>query len=641
MLQAIFSRVVVGLLALLSGLALASGAHAGPPGDGGKTGIEAAAGDREFNVRDYGVDDSGQRDAQTGIAAALKAAGDWTGSGPGRHARVVFPPGTYDISAVKSIYAIRIVGLHDIEVRGTLVADDRSRSTVLVGAPADLSANRKNVVFNTFFDIESSKNVVVSGFYLDKRVPYFSQGTVVGADKARRSIDVSPEPGYLDIGGELSRERINIVSFFDDYASRTWDHSAAFCGTADLPADLKHSCSNWHVLGREPLGDGTWRLMLDRTPAETIVGKKFLLWRNVNWQYGILVDRSTDVTIQDIFYTGGGGPAVHIQASDGLNAVRGLVVDVPKGQNRLFAATSGVNGIANRGRIALDHVSVSKVDDDAFHIAAGRYYPVLDQSASRDVVVLGECYPEEFRAGDRVSAFDWALKAEAADAIVTDARITATVDPAKSPRQCTVVLDRPLPPLHGLGSFDPAMVGRATDNNDRIVNHSQSVRLRITDSTLSSMRAHCGIIQVPASYSGNRCSDTPYAGLLIGPEYPWGEGYAVNDVTIEKSVFDNIGGTAICVGDSEAEPGHPGITSTCGTRVSDFIGRIDNGNIVIRGNAFTRLGSFASGLTGVPGLAISIGNAFDTRVVGNKASDGTSVPVSVAPRSTRNVQVQD
>lgn len=589
----------------------------------------------------------GKTDDQTAIAQALAAAAAWTDQTPGNRAIVQFPPGAYSLARYRAIFAINLVGLHDITVTGDPTPDPAgSYPTKLIGAPPGYNATRNAPLYNSFFNIHGAQNIVIENFYLDKQTPYFLQGTVRDADTAANTIDLAVAPGYRDFADPYVAHLLNIIWFFNGPSHDIWDHGATACASPSPRLASDNGCYNTHILSRRLLSPNLWRLTLDEPPSPADVGHPFLIWKNLGWQPGVMIDHSRNVTIADIFYTGGGGPAVHIQFSDGDNIIKNVRVDIPPASDALFAATSGFNGGSNRGTITLDNVHVAHVDDDAFHFSAGPYYPVLDATPAGDHLRLALCYDGSFRPGDSVALWDWSEKREVSRARIVTSTIVQDSDAKTFPRTCDITLDHGLGVIHQMRSYNPNRLGMESDENDRLLNLSFHPQLTVENSYLSSMRARCGIIQVSATFTNNTCENTALAGLIVGPEFSWGEGYSVDHVAIENSIFRNLGGPAIIIGNIADSTRLPTFGQMAAPSASTNIAR-NNTAIDVTNNHFKNLGAFAYGTMGLRGAAVTVQNAENVTIAHNtldptppRYSD-TKTPIVIAPATTGNIVVRN
>ena len=604
---------------------------------------------KRFDVRDFGAKPDGTEDAQNAIRLALEAARSWTDSSPKgeRRAIVFFSRGTYALTTLRGPYAINMEGLHDVALEGEDCRDMNGMYCVkLIGAPWHFNAASPSVSGNGYISIHNSQHIEVHNFYFDRWKPYFTQGTVVAADPVRNMIDLRFDPGFPNFTDPVIDQIYKSIYVITDAASGTYDHSDAAClgGKTLSPGDT--SCPNFHVLRHELQPNGTWRVWLDKTPPGSFAHHPFYMWRNAGWSKAVFVEASRDVTIENIFYTGAGGSAAHLQANDGDVTIRRFVVDVPPGSNRLFAATSGFNGSRNRGRVTLDQVAMSHTDDDGFHFNEENYFPALQQSEDDTTVRVDLCYDRDFRPGDRIQAWDWKQKRAIGEATVVSSQVTTDSQFERYPSTCDIKLDRPLPRLSDMRSYDNSKLGMLKDTNARIVNTSSRSFLTVTNSHLSSMRARCGIIQTPALIANNTCDNAVLAGLLVGPEFSWGEGYAVDNVRIIRNQFHNISGTAIYIADIADSTRSPTYKQLISTHPPANNANRDNAHIVIENNTFSQLGRFGYGIMGIRGVAITVENARDL-VIQNNHFDvkppfhrDAPTPVLVSPTTTQDVIVQ-
>ena len=139
-----------------------------------------------------------------------------------------------------------------------------------------------------------------------------------------------------------------------------------------------------------------------------------------------------------------------------------------------------------------------------------------------------------------------------------------------------------------------------------------------------------------------------WTALIVGPEFSWGEGPAVQGVKIINITFSNISGPAIYLADIENSNRSPSyeemeITSSVPPATNT---REDNRNILIEGNTFTNLGTYRQGIMGIRGLAISVQNATDVSILNNHFYSAPphqrNAPDSIAisPTTTSRVTVR-
>lgn len=604
---------------------------------------------KRFDVRDFGAKADGSEDAQSAIQLALEAARTWTDAAPPgtRQAIVFFPRGTYALTTLRGPYAINLEGLHDVSLEGEDCRDASSMYCVkLIGAPWRFNPGPATASGNGYINVHGSQHIQVRNFYFDREKPYFSQGAVLAANTEDHSMELRFDDGYSDFTDPVIDRIYKTINVITDPASGTYDHSEMACaGVHPLPPG-DTGCPNFHIVRHEQRPHGVWKVWLDKAPPKIFAHHPFYIWRNTGWPKAVFVEASGDVTVENIFYTGAGGSAVHIQANDGDVTIRRFVIDVPPGSNRLFSATSGFNGSRNRGRVTLDHVAMAHTDDDGFHFNEENYFPALEQNSDRTSVRVNLCYDRDFRPGDQIEAWDWKQKRSIGQATVVAAHTVKDSQPDRFHSVCDVTVDRPLPALSDMRTYDDSKLGMLRDTNARIVNRSVRSFLTVTNSHLSSMRARCGIIQTPALISNNTCDGAVLAGILVGPEFSWGEGYAVDNVRIVGNQFNNVSGTAIYIADIADSTRSPTYKQLSSTALPATNANRDNTNIVIENNTFRRLGRFGQGIMGIRGVAITVENARGVTIRNNRFEDkpifrrDAPTPVVVSPTTTQDISVQ-
>ncbi len=595
---------------------------------------------KDFYVHDYEYRNDKLQDSQFVISKAILAAKDWVRSDVGRHAVIHFDPKTYMLTSLRSLFSIDLSNCTNITLSGIMCGPVTTKCTRLIGASPTLNT-KQLPLYNSFFKIDHANHITIENFFLDKASPYFTQGSVVGVHDNKKSIDVEIDDGYPNFQDPLIAKFYKVAVFFVGSNTPFWTHSEGTCEDVNSFSPGQQ-CENFHILSTQHENGRIWQLNLNKPFRGTFRRTKVLVWQNLGWQPGFLIADSKDVTIRNIFYTGGGGSAVHVQQSEGNIVIENVNVDIPPGSNRLFAATSGFNGSSNRGTITLDHVSVKHTDDDAFHFSAGSYFPVLNESSDGRRIRVDLCYEGQFKPGDDIAAWNWQKKQEVGRAQVQSVSIVTDDDPKKYRRTCDISLDRALPTLQNLRTYSEKNLGIQHDENDRILNLSLHAFLTVKNSYLSSMRARCGIVQVSALIENNVCANTPAAGLLVGPEYAWGEGYSVNGVKIINNVFDSIGGTAVYIADIDDSISSPTAHEMLARTTTGPV-QMDNKNITVSGNRFNHLGFVASGIMGIRGAAVTVANARNVTISNNTyGTSRHSVPLAadqliVAPASTAAV----
>jgi hypothetical protein len=596
----------------------------------------ALAATQQFNVRDFGAKADGITDDQAAIARAIAAAGAFTAAAPGNTATVFFPAGSYALTRYMGPYPITVQGMSRVTLAGETCAGSPTPCAKLIGMALAINHGpRKSPYASGFFYVKDAQDITVENFTLSRIMPLYIQGHILSVDTLAQTLIARLDPGFEPMQSPAT-QGLNLLLIYPNPAKAQWDRSAAACAPPPGVPNRPGACFNTHITARVQRPDGTWQLTFDKPLPPAYTGKSFILWHDFGIPAAFTAETSRNVTLANIFYSGGGGSAVHLYALSGTNTVRDVTVDVPPGSGQLFAALSGLNGGNLRGTLLIDHVSLTRTNDDGFHFSANGYFPVLDEDETGTHLRLALCYANSIQPGDTLAAWNWPTKQEVGRATVLSLHISIDQDKALYPRTCDITLSAPFPRLHNLRTYSPKNLGLQADPNDRVIDLSSNMQLTVQNSYLSSMGAHCGIVQVSARILNNVCADTTATGLFIGPGYNWGEGYAVNGVTISGNVFRNINGTAIQIVDALAAQAPPTKADILSPLVPAAAPRQDNVNITIANNKFEQIGTADASYAGVRGAAITVQNAQHVRITGNQTN---GAPILVSPATTSDVTI--
>lgn len=541
-----------------------------------------------FNVRDYGALADGKTDDGPAIARALAAARN---AAPG--AVVFIPGGTYSLQTPAGGAMITIQDATSLTLEG------EAGTTLISNQPA------KHMI-----QVVNSKNITVRRLTLDRHPLVFTQGVIDKIDAAARTAEVIIDAGYDEPDSQYLA-RLKTFHVFTDPAADTWDHS------------------RWSpvIQQRERLAPLKWRFTLSASPLPAYPGKRFLIWDNVYKGWGVQASKSTDVTVEDINYYGGGADAgIGVWGCSGTITYRRFKVSVPPGSNRLIAAAGGGQEFQNRGTFVMDGCDISRVDDDGMNQGT-TYARVLRQPDRRTIEVEGRGIP--FQPGDTIALWDWGLKKERGQA-----RLVSFSLPASGAARLT--LDRDVTVEHPVGS--PGLPQRSEwkgggrfeefDGIDRIADFEAAGKAVVRNCRFQNMRARNILIKASDSLiENNTFYNTHMTAILVGPEFYWGEGPAVRNLVIRNNHFINIDGSSINLGCHKSE------------------NSFDNHNIVIEGNTFEGYGRLGgTEISGRQGTAVLVRNADGVVIRNNKfGPPSASAPAANKPlmvEASKNVKLE-
>lgn len=533
-----------------------------------------------FNVKQFGAVADGKTDDSQAFKKAIEAA-----IKAGKNTVVFVPSGHYKLSTPMGGGMIEIKKASNLTLEG-------EKGTFLVS-----SVPTKHII-----NIDSSSNIVVRNFEMDRNPFVFTQGVVDKIDMVAKTVEVSIDKGYDEPDAQFLA-RLKAFKVFTDPKADTWDHS------------------RWwpSIVTRDRISPMKWKFTLTAEPLQTYLGKKFLIWDNVYKGWGVVCNNSRDCLIENIkYYSGGADAGIGVWGCNGTITYRNFTTGIPKGSNRLFAAAGGSQEFENRGTIILDGCDVSRVDDDGFNMGTA-YVKVLKQIDPRTIIVERKNTP--YVVGDTLALWDWFLKKERNEAVLV--KFSKNDD-----RTVTLVLNKDVEVLHPVGSAGLPVRseykggGRFEefDGIDRLADFQAAGKSIIRNCRFQSMRARCILIKTSNSIiENNTFYNTHMTAILAGTEFYWGEAPAIHNLIIRNNRFINIDGCSINLGCFKSDNSY------------------DNKNILIEGNTFENYGAVGGvGIAGIQGTAVLIRNADGVVIRNNKFGP----PAPTAPKGSKPLVVE-
>lgn len=331
-----------------------------------------------------------------------------------------------------------------------------------------------------------------------------------------------------------------------------------------------------------------------------MVGKPFIIWDDKHGSHGFSVHDCSDCLIEDVQYHGRGANAgLFITACSGTITMRRFTIGVVPGSGALLSCSGGGQEIDCRGGLVYEDCWFDKVDDDGADVLTG-YDRVLGRPGPRTLTVQGQ---RDYRPGDHVAIVDWKTRADRHRATVVGAVPAAG-------RTTTLILDQ-----------DVTIV-RAGPGQDGGEQHADGID-RVTDYDLACAAVtfrRCRIQALRArglNLKAQRCLiedcqfyDCEMPAISAGPELWWGEGPAVNHLTIRNNRFVNCNSRCIDIAYCDGGP-------ECVAQ--------DNRDILIEGNTFVHWGAHGTIHQGfTPQCPIRVSNADGVVIRGNTFADATA-----------------
>ena len=261
----------------------------------------------------------------------------------------------------------------------------------------------------------------------------------------------------------------------------------------------------------------------------------------------------------------------------------------------------------NHARLILNHVDISRSWDDCLNMGANfaRIYAQLSPT-----VLQVDGSRADFMVGDHLSVWDWRRKT-----VIGRVAIMKMACEKKPNVICQLTLDHAIRIDHP--GFSPVRsAGNDTDGIDRVIDIDGVGTLTITNSSFQSLHARCLLIKASHSLVANSlCHDTVMAGIIIGPSFFWDEGPETDDVTIRNTLFQNVSGPNIMVGNGGSATA-PAVT---GMSITD--------------NQFVDYGRFRHGVDVGSGIPILLQKTTQPSLAGNRSSSRFSASGAPAAKA--------
>ena len=545
-----------------------------------------------FNVKDFGAKADGVTDDSAAFSDAIK-----TAIRSDKKAVVFVPAGRYSLKTpMDNQGMLSITGATNLTLEG-------EKGTMLIAADPD-----KHIIF-----IKNSSNVTVRRLELDRNPLVFTQGRITSMDIEAKTVEVSIDSGYDEPDAKFLAPLKKFLVFTTPEADR-YDRN-----TPGVPG----------IVARKRIGPMKWQFTLDMAPAPNYANRRWLLWNNVYKSWGVMMIKSQDCLAEDIQYYGGGANGgIGARMCSGTLTFRRFNVGVPPGSDRLIAAAGGGQQAMNRGTMIMDSCDISRVDDDA--CSMGSAFEKILRQVDPHTIVVEDTRGVPFQAGDAVTLWDWLLKKQRSEAKIVQCK-------PEGKGAVRLTLDASIQVLHPVGGpglpLKSAWNGRGRfeefDGVDRVADVQTAGKMIIRNCRFQVMRARCILVKGDDSLiENNTFYNTHMTAILAGPEFYWGEGPAVRNLTIRNNRFINIDGSSINLGCHQSDHSY------------------DNMNIVIEGNTFENYGAKGgSGISGRQGTAVLVRNADGVTIRNNTfATPSVTAPANSKPlliEASRNFLVKD
>lgn len=467
-----------------------------------------------FKVSDFGaVPDDGKDDLPAVRAALAKAV-------EAGNATLLFEPGEYNLLSVAD----------DTDALDIREAD----GLVIEGNGAELiNGNPKSA----FFRITNCRRIILRNFTADYNPPPFTQGRIVGVNKAERSFDFQVDEGYP----------LSDLSFFEgrnQIFGMLMDQRPEFRGrlkpgakhairlqlpvTQEHPSGLNEKQQSIRDNAVEVLGPRTVRL---HTTDDRIryfeAGDLYVQLARSGTTQWVLYNNSQDLTFQNLTIHASGAAVFIGSVCERVNILQCRIV--PRG-DRLISANGG-------GAIAQSHVSgiwvegcrFQSISDDPVNFYSKPVAPTA--VAPNGGLTLHGAPPERLAVGDEVAFFDSSEgKTLFCTKVATLNKNIATFNPPVDPAMLDLCGNPKERSWNVLKHYDYFMNLRL-QSDYYVVRNNEFINCR----GRLLLRASRGVVE------GNRVVGSAMGGLVLANDWVCPEGYRVCDAVIRNNHFAEFG----------------------------------------------------------------------------------------------------
>lgn len=385
----------------------------------------------------------------------------------------------------------------------------------------------------TLWVIDSCSNITMKGLTIDAADPTVTEMTVTERTDSTLTARVHHKSRYDIRDGKLY------------WLGEGWEFTGGIAQIHQPDKGTATRCPHPFDNARDirETAPGTIRISFDRAP-DCRPGDTYQIRHSFRTEHPGFINRSTDVTLEDIKYAYLGNFALLSQFSTNLTFSRidcSPIEDSGR-TNTGFADFFHFSGC--RGKVKIDHCNFSGSQDDGINVH-GTHLSITGSDNNR--LTLRYMHPQTFgflgfTEGDTIAVTDPMTLLHAYHAVVTDARMT---DP-----YTTEIGIAQLTPVDPSGKQPDSLKGLVVEN----LSWSPEVEI-----------AHCrfeklptrGILMTthrPVRITDNEFIKCPLPAILIADDArSWYESGAVTDVLIARNRFVECSTPAISIA-PEAEP---------------------------------------------------------------------------------------
>lgn len=459
--------------------------------------------------------------------------------------------------------------------------------------------------------IQDSSMIELSNVSIDYQPLPFTQGKIVDVDLESSSIIFSIDSNYSSPLSDYlidTNFRKNRLYTFEENEDRILEQRFIRDFYPQFFGDKKGAVRK--------LPNGLFEFRTVNALSKDLVGLSFALVGRSKFD-AIQVLNSRAVTMDSISIFSSPSTGFKLKSNTESIKIKNSQIKIRPKSGRLISTNAdGLHAKFNRGPVILIDSVMEGMADDAVNIS-GKYLPIYSQVDRKTLIVAAH---KSFNVGDRISITDVKSgKVLSYSSIQKLDRITTT-DGKVAIRIVTstdVYTNNTL--TKGLDESLANQITSLDSNGERSI---------IINNHFSGFRSRAIMLHSENSIVMNN-SFTSFRGpgIVVGPDFSWGEASNGSGAFISNNIFSNINKSNILIKGSD---------------YSEDVQSSSTSNITIEGNLFSDYGNYTSARArGDIGPAISIENAKDIRVnlnrFGPQKYPNTSLPI-ISIHNTKNLE---
>lgn len=308
--------------------------------------------------------------------------------------RLVFPKGTYHFRPVQAFGKYHAITNHDNGYRYFAFPLTGMKNVEIDGNGSDFIFHGQIIPFL----VEKSTDVRISNMNIDWEVPFYLEGSIIGADEANSTVDIRVTPGFHNY--KIQGDRLII-------SGEGWEEyflGENICFNPETKA-VQYRTDDWHYIPKPrnmdtkatQLSSDVIRLQtkfIQKTPpVGTIITFKGSFGNNRHSPAFHLTDsKNIGISGVNIYHAGGMGVIAEKTENIHLNKVN---VCRRPGSDRILSATADATHFCNcKGKVIIENCLFENMLDDACNMHGT--YTKVETIIDDHTVVARLSHPQQF-----------------------------------------------------------------------------------------------------------------------------------------------------------------------------------------------------------------------------------------------------